>query len=140
MIMAGRGPVQKPTSTRPDDFARKTAGTVTIAADDIAQAPDLPEGAYWHPQTREWWAIWQRSPLSKSWLETDWAFLLDTALMHSTMWAKGNWTMAAEVRLRVAKLGATVEDRMRLKISVVLPTEAVKPSVSIMDQYRQAAS
>ncbi len=139
MIMAGRGPVQKPTSSRDVDFARKTAGTVTITADAAVQAPELTADLYWHPQTREWWATWQRSPLSRTWLETDWQFLLDTALMHSAMWAKGQWTLAQEVRLRVAKLGATVEDRMRLKISVEIPTKVDKPSVSIMDKYRQAA-
>ncbi|HEY9369747.1 hypothetical protein [Streptomyces sp.] len=49
-------------------------------------------------------------------IESDWYFLLDTALMHTTMWSKGQWTLAAEVRLRVAKYGATPEDRARLRM------------------------
>ena len=32
------------------------------------------------------------------------------------MWSKGQWTLAAEVRLRVAKFGATPEDRARLRM------------------------
>jgi hypothetical protein len=36
--------------------------------------------------------------------------------MHHAMWEKGQWTLAAEVRLRVAKFGSTPEDRMRLRI------------------------
>jgi hypothetical protein len=37
--------------------------------------------------------------------------------MHHAMWSKGQWTLAAEVRLRVAKFGATPEDRARLRIT-----------------------
>jgi hypothetical protein len=33
------------------------------------------------------------------------------------VWAKGQWTLAAELRLRVAKMGATPEDRARLRIT-----------------------
>ena len=47
--------------------------------------------------------------------EPDWFFLLDTALIHHNMWMNGRWEFASEVRLRVAKFGATPEDRMRLR-------------------------
>lgn len=46
----------------------------------------------------------------------DWSYLLDTALMHHSMWTHGQWTLAAEVRLRVAQYGATPADRLRLRI------------------------
>ena len=49
-------------------------------------------------------------------MASDWDFLLDTALMHHAMWSKSQWTLAAEVRLRVAKFGATPEDRARLRM------------------------
>lgn len=52
---------------------------------------------------------------------TDWDFLLDTALMHHTMWSKQRWEFAAELRLRAAKFGATPEDRMRLRMEVEAP-------------------
>lgn len=73
--------------------------------------------------------------------DTDWSFLLDTALMHHAMWEKGQWTLAAEVRLRVAKFGATPEDRMRLKMELA-PAEPEKnapATVTAMDKYRRAA-
>jgi hypothetical protein len=41
--------------------------------------------------------------------------------MHHTMWSKGRWEFAAELRLRAAKFGATPEDRARLKIEVTEP-------------------
>jgi hypothetical protein len=81
-----------------------------------ADAPALPDDRVWHPRTQEWWGMWQRSAQSETFTESDWSFLLDTALMHDAMWSKGQWTLAAEVRLRVAKFGATPEDRARLRM------------------------
>lgn len=89
----------------------------------------LPEGEDWHPQTRSWWNHWRRSPQASRMLsDPDWDFLLDTALMHHIMWAKGRWEFSAEVRIRVAKFGATVEDRLRLKSEIEVPEVAVAGS------------
>lgn len=60
--------------------------------------------------------MWAESAQADTFTATDWSFLLDTALMHHAMWSKGQWTLAAEVRLRVAKFGATPEDRARLRM------------------------
>jgi hypothetical protein len=57
--------------------------------------------------------------------EPDWFFLLDTALMHHQMWSNGKWEFAAEIRLRVAKFGATPEDRLRLKQEIEAPVPEV---------------
>ncbi|MGH3541541.1 MAG: hypothetical protein ACRDTO_04060 [Mycobacterium sp.] len=85
----------------------------------------MPEGESWHPQTLALWAALRRSPLLAYEPPLGWQFLIDTALMHHVMWSKGRWEYASEVRLRVAKFGATPEDRMRLKVRVVQPvTEA----------------
>jgi hypothetical protein len=73
----------------------------------------------WHPQTKAWWAAWRTSPQATRMLtEVDWQFLLDTALMHHMMWENGRWDFASEVRLRVAKFGATPEDRLRLHLEI----------------------
>lgn len=68
--------------------------------------------------TLAWWQTWRESPQAQTFTETDWAFLIDTALMRHAMWDKGQRTLAAEVRLRAAKFGATPEDRARLKLKV----------------------
>jgi hypothetical protein len=81
-----------------------------------ADAQDLPDEIDWHPRTVAWWEMWKRSAQAENFTESDWSFLLDTALMHHAMWSKGQWTLAAEVRLRVAKFGATPEDRARLRM------------------------
>jgi hypothetical protein len=100
-----------------------------IVPDDELRGPELPDGVLgvntktgelteWHPMTRAWWQTWRESAQASTFTDTDWAFLVDTALMHHSMWDKGQWTLAAEVRLRAAKFGATPEDRARLKLKV----------------------
>lgn len=69
----------------------------------------------WPAITKRWWKMWGESPLSAEYTETDWAFLMDTAYLHALYW-KGDSKAAAELRLRVAKFGATPEDRARLRI------------------------
>jgi hypothetical protein len=88
----------------------------------------LPAGEEWHPQTLALWEALRRSPLLADEPPLGWQFLIDTALMHHTMWTKGRWEFASEVRLRVSKFGATPEDRMRLKVKVTKPGEAAQPA------------
>jgi hypothetical protein len=121
--MAGVGPAPKDPKRR----ARTNSDPVPLRSLQLVRksAPELPELGYdaegnlqvWHPRTVDWWGMWAESELAKDFTATDWSFLLDTALMHHAMWSKGQWTLAAEVRLRVAKFGATPEDRARLRIT-----------------------
>jgi hypothetical protein len=134
--MAGQGRAPKPVRSRRNDTARRDAEMTELEADGELYGPELPEGvlpddAEWHPQTVALWDALRRLPLLKDELPLGWQFLLDTALMHNTMWSKGRWEFASEVRLRLAKYGATPEDRMRLKIKVTTPVDEVKrPTVS----------
>jgi hypothetical protein len=122
--MAGRGPAPKDPATRKRRNA--TIPMTTIADDGTLHGPDLPEGVLpkgdtWHTRTVTWWTTWRRSPQAQTFIATDWDFLIDTALMHHTMWQEGRWEFASELRLRAAKYGATPEDRMRLKLQVETP-------------------
>lgn len=131
--MAGRGPAPKDPAKR-----RRTNGAneprVEITPDDELRGPELPDGVLgadkegslieWHPVTLLWWSHWRTAPQAQTFLDTDWDFLLDTALMHHTAWTKGRWEFLSEVRLRVAKFGATPEDRARLKMDVTSPADA----------------
>jgi hypothetical protein len=66
------------------------------------------------PPTRQWWAMWRRDSRAADYHSTDWAMLLDTAVLHALFW-RGNTAVASELRLRVAKYGATPFDRDRLR-------------------------
>jgi hypothetical protein len=83
----------------------------------------LEPGEEWHPRTRAWWNTWRKSAQAQTFTPTDWDFLLDTALMHHTMWSQRRWEFAAELRLRAGKMGATPEDRMRLRMQIETPGE-----------------
>ena len=126
--MAGRGPAPKDPAKRVRRNA-DPAPTTTVSPDDELRGPNLPidvlpNHEQWHPRTREWWRTWRQSPQAQTFTATDWDFLLDTALMHHTMWSAGRWEFASELRLRAAKFGATPEDRARLRMQVLPAPEA----------------
>mgnify|MGYP001559543669 CR=1 FL=1 len=127
--MAGQGPAPKDPAKR----RRRNVDpipTTKVVDDGILRGPELPEdalpGEEWHSRTQAWWTTWRRSPQAAAFTATDWDFLLDTALMHHTMWAKGRWEFAAELRLRSAKFGATPEDRARLRLQIETPESKAK--------------
>ena len=120
--MAGVGRPPKDPSTR---ARRNKAPELRMIEAEPADQPHLPrfevedDGRLtefvWPARTVEWWAMWRDSPLAPEFTANDWSELQDTALIHAAFWS-GNLKMAAELRLRVAKFGATPEDRARLKI------------------------
>jgi hypothetical protein len=133
--MAGRGPAPKDPSRR----ARANKDPIAlrvIVAEPVAQ-PDLPDFEIevdgelvefvWPARTREWWRMWGESPLSAQFTATDWSELLDTAVLHARFW-RGDHRLAGELRLRVAKFGATPEDRARLRITFAQADEAEERS------------
>lgn len=131
--MAGRGFAPKATRSRARDTKRRDAEMQRVEDDDELRGPMLPEGVLpddedWHPRTRQWWDTWRSSAQAQVFIDTDWDFLLDTALLHHVMWTKGRWEFASEVRLRAAKYGATPEDRMRLKLQIDTPTNKPAPT------------
>lgn len=129
--MAGRGPAPKDPAKRARRNSDPNALRV-IAAEPVEQ-PDLPtfevekDGELtefvWPARTVDWWRMWRDSPLAAEFTSTDWSELLDTALLHAKFWT-GNSAVASELRLRVAKFGATPEDRARLRIQFAAADEA----------------
>ena len=134
--MAGRGPQPKDPAKR----ARTNSdpmGLRVYTADRVVQ-PELPEFDVqvevdgdlvaqrfeWPAATRRWWLVWGSEPMAQDFTATDWDFLLDTALLHAKVWGKGDLKLLPELRLRVAKMGATSEDRARLRITYAAADEA----------------
>ncbi|WP_030407527.1 phage terminase small subunit [Streptomyces albus] len=129
--MAGRGPQPK----NPNRRARTNKDPIdqTILRFEHAEPPELPalkmrvEGELveveWPDRTLAWWEMWKRSPQAEHFSSTDWDFLLDTALIHARLWS-GEVSAAPELRLRVAKFGATPEDRARLRMQFAQADEA----------------
>ncbi len=119
--MAGRGPRPKPTDRR----ARTNKGSVpTLVLEAEGQEPSplpmdlLPEGDEWHPATLRWWSRWCESPLAQNLPAVDWSELEACAVLHHEFMRKRSFTLGSELRLRMAKWGATPEDRARLRITI----------------------
>lgn len=128
ICVAGRGPAPKPQGSRAR--RNKDPQVLRIITAQPVEQPALPvieqvvtdefgvpkkKRFVWPSITKRWWKMWGESPLAAEYTETDWAFLMDTAYLHAQYW-KGDIKVAAELRLRVAKFGATPEDRARLRI------------------------
>jgi len=113
--MAGRGPAPKDPGAR---VRRNLSEPLAIVqSDGVIHGPELPDGRDWPDATRDWWKTWRTAPQASTFTDTDWSFLLDTAVLHMAFW-DGDRAVAGELRLRAAKFGATPEDRARLKIAV----------------------
>lgn len=129
--MAGRGPQPKDPSRRAR--ANKDPVAQTVLRFEQAEPPELPtlsvlkDGELveyaWPARTLDWWEMWKASPQAEHFSSTDWDFLLDTAVVHARLWS-GEMSAAAELRLRVAKFGATPEDRARLRMQFAQADEA----------------
>ena len=137
--MAGRGPAPKPAERRAGHSNSDPVPVVTVDVEPSTQ-PGLPErpaewdedaGEWgvspWPDVTLTWWKMWADSPLSDDFTDVDWSFLMDTAILHADFWT-GNSKVAAELRLRVAKFGATPEDRLRLRIAFAPKPDADDPA------------
>lgn len=130
--MGGVGPAPKDPSRRAR--RNKDPQAQTVLRFEKAEAPELPDFRVkndagrsvkfrWPERTREWWAKWVSSPQAEHFSSTDWEELLTTALIHARVWS-GDVSAAAELRLRVAKFGATMEDRARLRMQFAQADEA----------------
>jgi len=142
--MAGRGPTPKDPSRR---VRRNKGPELKIIPAVATEQPNLPvieqvvvdefgvehkKRFHWPKITRRWWKMWAESPLSTDYTDVDWAFLMDTAYIHALYW-KGDVKQAAELRLRVAKFGATPEDRARLRIQFAV-ADAVEDDQGVASQ------
>lgn len=133
--MAGRGFAPQPVLQRETRTAQRVESSTKVAADGTLRGPDLPPGQ-WHERTVAWWETWRRSPQAQTFTATDWEVLAETALLHSTLWG-GDLSVAAELRLRSAKFGATPEDRMRLKMLIESDVDKVKAAKPAMPTDRR---
>ena len=134
--MGGHGPRPKDPEqrVRRNKTGTAVAGMRVLVGNPVPQ-PKLPplflpnpltgklRRVRWPAATMDWWEMWGTEPLTDDFRATDWAFLADTALVHAAVWT-GNLDRAGELRLRVAKLGATLEDRARLRITYAAADKA----------------
>ncbi len=128
------GPLPQATHQRDRDSRRRLASNANLTPDDVVRGPDLVEvsgRADWHPDTLRWWNAWRRSPQAQVFLSTDWERLITVAPLRDVIARnplRPSASAIAELRLNEERLGATLADRIRLRMSVTpAPLAAVTP-------------
>ena len=110
--MAGRGPAPKDPAKR----ERRNAEPVTqLTGDAKVAAPKLPGANKFLAATRAWYATWCSSLQAAQFLATDWQRLHMLAPLVDRYFREPDPRLLGEIRLNEQKLGATAEDRLRLR-------------------------
>ena len=85
--------------------------------------------------TRKWWSSLSAMPHCVLWHDSDWAYALDTAVVHDQA-SYGSVSAMAELRLREKSLGTTFDARRDLRIRYVDVQPEVLAVVDELDQRR----
>ena len=121
-----RGPAPKQGAVRRNthQFAQRLAADVSHAGRELPKSLGVTTTG-----ARRFWRTWACSPQSAAWAETDWAELEITVKLVDAFY-QGETRHAGEIRQRVSRWGATVEDRARLRMSIEdqPPAEAGTPA------------
>ncbi|MFF5433429.1 hypothetical protein ACFY5K_25740 [Streptomyces griseofuscus] len=107
-------------------------------APDVRPGRELPKAlGITTGGAKRFWRTWSAAPQTAAWTETDWAELEITAKLVDEFF-KGDIRIAGEIRQRVAKWGATVEDRNRLRMRIEDPENEApaggSPEAQITDE------
>ena len=140
MVMRGSKPSDRPTVTRHKPTVDWTDVENVPYDGPRPELPDIREvinkagevSTYPMPeQTLDWWQSVSTMPHCVLWSKSDWAFALDTALVHAQA-VTGVISAMAELRMREKIIGTTVDARRDLRIRYVEP-EAEKAELAIVE-------
>lgn len=119
------------------------ADVKSVVVDDGELTGPALEGPDWSPRARAYWDMWRRSPQAKVFLATDWARLrLVLPLLEDYMKRPTAQKLSA-IASSEAALGATVADRLRLRMRVQKADDAAEDAqapagVTALDEYRRS--
>jgi hypothetical protein len=139
--MAGRGPAPKENAVR-----RNAVDLSHLEGDE--DVPDklmkLFKRDGYSVATQRWWDTWVESDQAKSFKATDWQRLQMLAPLVEAYYRRPGHNALAEIRQNESLLGATVTDRMRLRMNKNndSPKDLGKPdklpeNVADMELWRQ---
>lgn len=145
MGMAGRKPSERPVVHR----VKPTVDWTDVINEPFSGfVPELPQSRTVmskdgepieipiETRTRNWWNALTKMPHCVLWQDSDWAFAIDTAMVHAAA-SHGAITAMAELRMREKVLGTTVDSRRDLRIRYVEPErEPILEVVTNIDDRR----
>lgn len=118
MAVAGR-------KAKPEAINRHPLTVGWIEVPDVPYSGPRPElgpiggRQRWPKRTLDWWERLSAMPHCVLWTDSDWQLALDTAVVHALFIKTGRG--AGELRMRMQRMGATVEDRRANHIRYVNP-------------------
>ena len=127
--MSGRGRAPKPADKKLGHATKPKSeyATTDLTAEPCPQ-PKL-QGTKHRPETRRWWRTWTTCAQSKLFTASDWETLLQVVPLVDEYWRAPDVHKLSELRLQMAKFGATPEDRLRLRW-VIKPPEPKSSTTS----------
>jgi hypothetical protein len=108
--MAGKGRPAELDSAR----TRRRGGVRSLGGGGHSAAPP-PLGSGYSERTRAWYATWAKSEQASEFSPTDWQRLHMLAPLVELYFTSPSKDLMAEIRQNESKLGATAEDRLRLR-------------------------
>jgi hypothetical protein len=116
--MAGVGPVPKENARRRNDVDLSHLDPEGEVPEKLKK---LRDRANKNADTQLWWDTWVHSPQAEKFQATDWLCLQRVAVMVNKFYdpkskSYGSHYVAAEIRQNETLLGATIADRMRLRM------------------------
>lgn len=121
---------------------RKPAWEVTSLPrrDGSLIGPELPAFREWKPVTLEWWDMWRRHEIAPFLEPSDWSHLRNVAVLVDLYWSdnvkpSSKVAIHAEIRRCEAGYGATVLDRLKMRLRFVEPSEAPSDGPALKVDY-----
>jgi len=72
----------------------------------------------WAPFVRHWWQTWREAPQAVAFEATDWLRLALLAPFYEAQIERPSAAALSEIRMNEERLGATVVDRMRARMTI----------------------
>jgi hypothetical protein len=111
--MAGVGPPPKPNAIRRNEIDLSHL----VQSDVPERLKKLRNRTTYPAAVQHWWDVWASSPQAEVFHATDWERLQMLAPLVDAYYRRPGHNALAEIRQNESLLGATVTDRMRLRMT-----------------------
>jgi hypothetical protein len=122
--MGGKGPSPKENAVRRNIV--DTSHLEEYEGPIDKRLKQLPKRSSYSAETQLYFDVWAESEQSQWFMPTDWLALRVMARLHENFVRTGSHFVASELRQRESLLGATIGDRMRLRVSALKDKPAKK--------------
>lgn len=99
----------------------------------------------WHPAAIAWYEEWRRTPQSMVFVDTDWMFFHQTALLVEEYWDEDckkteRVSLAGEIRRREEGYGGTFEARRKLRLEIRSPQHDLAKQQQVVDDAKNVVN